>query len=273
MIAGPAGERETLSIIEKDSIFILGDSHIGLGVGAEARIVAWLDRLETYEPRALYLNGDVFHYFIGDRKFHTASVRNFLERLRQMKDRGIEVYYIEGNRDFFVKGSFAEPAVTRVTRRASFFAGDRRYFLVHGDMINDRDYPYRFWRRVSKNPLMKVAVRLWPEKSARKFVDRVEKRLRKANFKHKRRLPTELMEQYAVRRSREGYDIVVFGHFHHKLVLESEGATVAVLPAWYETEEAMMVSPRTGEFSFVKLEDTETGDGTGSGSNLDPARE
>jgi UDP-2,3-diacylglucosamine hydrolase len=257
--------------IENDCIFILGDSHIGLGKGAETRIVAWLDRLETYEPRALYLNGDVFHYFIGDRKFHTTAVENFLNKLRQMKDRGIEVYYIEGNRDFFVKGSFAEPAVTRVTRKASFYAGDRRYFLVHGDMINDRDYPYRFWRYLSKNPLMKVAVRLWPEKHARGLVDRVEKRLRKANFKHKRRLPTELMEKYGVKRSQEGYDVVVFGHFHHKLVLEPEGATVAVLPAWYETEEAMMVSPRTGEFSFVRLEETGTGDGTGSGSKLDPA--
>lgn len=240
-------------MIEKDSIIVIGDSHIGLGEGAEERIVAWLDRLEQTSPRALYLNGDVFHYFIGDRKFHTGAVKKFLERLAAMKERGTEVYYIEGNRDFFVRGSYAEPSVTRVTSRESFYAGDRRFFLTHGDMINDRDYPYRFWRRISKNFVTRFAVRLWPERSARRFVDRVERRLRKANFKHKRRLPTELMEEYGRKRAAEGYDVVVFGHFHHKLLLDSPGMTVAVLPAWYETEEAMVVSPETGEFRFETL--------------------
>lgn len=240
-------------MIAKDSIVVIGDSHIGLGEGAEERIVAWLDRLLESEPRALYLNGDVFHYFIGNPKFHTQAVANFFGKLRQVKERGVEVYYIEGNRDFFVRGSCAEPAVTRVTSRESFYAGERRFYLTHGDMINDRDYPYRFWRRLSKNMITKFAVKLWPAGSARRFVDAVEKRLRNANFKHKRRLPTELMEAYGRKRSEEGFDVVVFGHFHHKLLLESNGTTVAVLPAWYESEEAMVISPDTGEFSFEKV--------------------
>lgn len=240
-------------MIENDSIIVIGDSHIGLGDGAEERIVAWLDRVWAMKPRALYLNGDVFHYFIGDEKFSTRAVTNFFGKLREMKESGVEVYYIEGNRDFFVRGSHAEPAVTRVTSRESFYAGERRFFLTHGDMINDRDYPYRFWRRVSKNMITKFAVKLWPAKSARKFVDGVEKRLRNANFKHKRRLPTELMEEYGRKRAEEGFDVVVFGHFHHKLLLESEGMTVAVLPAWYESEEAMVISPRTGEYRFERV--------------------
>lgn len=240
-------------MIAKGSIIVIGDSHIGLGDGAEERIVAWLDRLLESEPRALYLNGDVFHYFIGDPKFHTRAVANFLDKLRQMKEQGVEIYYIEGNRDFFVRGSCAEPAVTRVTSRESFYAGERRFYLTHGDMINDRDYPYRFWRRLSKNMITKFAVKLWPAGSARRLVDAVEKRLRNANFKHKRRLPTELMEAYGRKRSEEGFDVVVFGHFHHKLLLESDGTTVAVLPAWYESEEAMVISPDTGEFSFEKV--------------------
>lgn len=240
-------------MIEKDSIVIIGDSHIGLGDGAEERIVAWLDRLEDARPRALYLNGDVFHYFIGDRKFYTNAVRNFLEKLKSMKESGTYVYYIEGNRDFFVQGSYAEPAVTRVTSRESFYAGERRFYVTHGDMINDRDYPYRFWRRVSKNAFTRFAVKLWPEKPARKFVDHVERKLRSSNFKHKRRLPTEQMQLYAGKRAMEGYDVTVFGHFHHKLVLESGESTVVVLPAWYESEEAMVISPATGEFDFATV--------------------
>jgi UDP-2,3-diacylglucosamine hydrolase len=235
----------------RGAIFVIGDSHIGLADGDERDVVAWIDRLEQHEPAALYLNGDVFHYFIGDPKFYTPSVRSFFERLGALKARGTAVYYVEGNRDFFVEGSEAEQHVTAVVTRADIEAGDRRYLIIHGDMINDRDWPYRFWRRVSKNAFMKFAVKLIPRVVARRFVDGVEAKLAKSNFKHKRRLPVELMEAYGRKRGEEGYDTVVFGHFHHKLLLPAGKATVAVLPAWYERGEAIAISPETGEFEFV----------------------
>lgn len=240
-------------MIEPGSRVIIGDSHIGLGDGAEDRIVEWLDRLKAHRPAAVYLNGDVFNYFIGDEKFRTSSVQGFFDKLRELRDEGIEVHYIEGNRDFFVHGSFAEDYVSDVCTRATFESAGRSYFLIHGDMINDRDWPYRFWRQFSKNPVMKLAVRLWPKEAARRLVDRVEKKLRTKNFKHKRRLPVELMEAYGRKRSSEGYDVVVFGHFHHKLELDAGEARVAVLPAWYETGEAIVVSPSTGEYEFVAI--------------------
>ena len=46
---------------EHGQIVVIGDSHIGLSDGDERPIVAWMDRLQKIRPRALYLNGDVFH--------------------------------------------------------------------------------------------------------------------------------------------------------------------------------------------------------------------
>ena len=93
-------------------IYVIGDSHIGLADGDEAKIVAWLEKLEELKPKALFLNGDVFHYFIGHRNFVTASVEKFFAKLQSLRDRGIEVVYVEGNRDFFLEGSIAERAVS-----------------------------------------------------------------------------------------------------------------------------------------------------------------
>ncbi|HUO84260.1 MAG TPA: UDP-2,3-diacylglucosamine diphosphatase [Thermoanaerobaculia bacterium] len=232
---------------------IIGDSHIGLTDGAERRIVSWLDRLAPFEPRALYLNGDVFHYYIGDPKFYTAAVQNVMGKLAALRERGTHVHYVEGNRDFFVRKSLAESAVSEISDDAVVEAGGRKFFVVHGDMINDRDWPYRFWRRMSKNPITKFGVKLWPKGPARRFVDRVERRLKRANWKHKQRLPVELMEAYGRRKGEQGYDVVVFGHFHQKLELPAGRATVAVLPAWYETEEAMVIDPATGGYRFVRI--------------------
>jgi len=60
------------------------------------------------------------------------------------------------------------------------------------------------------------------------------------------------MEAYARTRAAEGITHVVFGHFHHKLVLPGT-ATVTVLPAWYETGEAMIINPETGAFDWVTV--------------------
>ncbi len=239
--------------IPTGQIFVIGDSHIGLGNGADKPVTDWLERLAAFKPKALYLNGDVFHYLIAVPKFRTSSVEKVMAKLRELVERGIGIHYVEGNRDFFVKGSFVEKAVTAIDRQFEIAAGGKKYLVIHGDMINDKDWPYRFWRVFSKNPFMQIAVRLVPGGIARKLVDRVERKLARSNFKHKTRLPVELMEAYGRKRADEGFTHVVFGHFHHKLVLPAGDATIAVLPAWYESREALMIAPDTGEFQFVKI--------------------
>lgn len=239
-------------MIPKGQIFVIGDSHIGLADGQEEAINAWMDRFAALEPRALYLNGDLFHYLIAHPKFRTTSVERVMAKFREVRDRGIAIHYVEGNRDFFLNGSFVEDAVTDIAMEYAIPAGTNRYLVVHGDMINDRDLPYRFWRRVSKNPVSKLGVSLIPGKIARRFVDNVEKRLATSNFKHKSRLPLDLLKAYGVRRQRDGFSHVVFGHFHNKLEMQaSSSMTVTILPPWYETGEAMLIDPVTGGYEFV----------------------
>ena len=238
--------------VPEGQIFVIGDSHIGLSNGSEGPILSWLDRLSLLKPRALYLNGDLFHYLIADAKFYTRSVENVFARFRDLRDAGTPIHYVEGNRDFFLRGSFAEKAVTDVAMEYAITTGDRKFLIVHGDMINDRDLPYRFWRFASKNIVSRLALKLIPKRTARSFVDSVEHRLAGSNFKHKSQLPIALMEAYGRQRGAEGFTHVVFGHFHNKLVLPGE-TTVTILPPWYETGEAMTINPETGAFDFVTV--------------------
>ncbi|HJT16937.1 MAG TPA: metallophosphoesterase [Thermoanaerobaculia bacterium] len=238
-------------MIPTGQIFVIGDSHIGLSPGSEGPIIAWLERLMLLKPKALYLNGDLFHYLIADPKFYTPAVASVFDEFKRVRDSGIEIHYVEGNRDFFLRGSFAEKSVTDVAYEYAVPAGTNKYLIVHGDMINDRDYPYRFWRFASKNPVSRFSLKLIPQRTARKFVDSVEKRLAKTNFKHKSVLPLAQMERYAHKRHDEGFTHIVFGHFHEKLVMPAAGATVTILPPWYETGEAMAINPQTGAFDWV----------------------
>lgn len=241
-------------MIPPGRIFVIGDSHIGLSDGSEKPVNAWLDRMAALAPRALYLNGDLFHYLIAHSKFTTTSVEKVMAKFKELRDGGIAIHYVEGNRDFFLKGSFVEDVVTDVGMEYTIGAGTNRYLIVHGDMINDRDWKYRFWRRASKNPISRIGVDLIPKKIARNFVDGVERKLANSNFKHKSRLPIEMMEAYGRKRARDGFTHIVFGHFHQKLVLPVDRSmTVTILPPWYETGEAMVIDPKSGEFEFVAI--------------------
>lgn len=239
-------------MIAPGQIFVIGDSHIGLADGNEKPIIEWLDRLMALKPRSLYLNGDLFHYLIAHRKFFTPSVDKVFRKFREVVDAGVPIHYVEGNRDFFLRNSFVEKAVTDVALEYDVRAGEQKYLIVHGDMINENDWPYRFWRWASKNPVTRLGLELIPKSIARRFVDSVEQRLAKSNFKHKTRLPVELMAEYGRKRRSEGFTHIVFGHFHHKLVMPGD-ATITILPPWYETGEAMTIDPGTGQFAFVVI--------------------
>jgi UDP-2,3-diacylglucosamine pyrophosphatase LpxH len=120
-------------------------------------------------------------------------------------------------------------------------------------MINDRDWQYRFWRKASKNPVSKLGVNLIPGRMARNFVDDVEARLSKSNFKHKSVLPVDLMKAYGRKRAAEGFTDVILGHFHEKKTIDAAPATVTILPPWYETGEAMAIDLATGAYEFVTV--------------------
>ncbi len=217
-------------------ILLIADSHIAREDGDERPMIEALERVTPERFRALYLMGDVFHYLIGDRKFMTPAIETTIEAFRRVKERGVPTFYVEGNRDFYLKGSFLESSFSFVDLAFSIETPAGRYFLTHGDRINDRDYPYRFWRFVSKNPVAFAAMKAVPERAARSFVSNVEARLHKSNFRHKYRIPEERILGFAAKRWAEGDRTVLLGHFHREWSKQlDDGRMVAVVPAWCET--------------------------------------
>ncbi len=91
---------------------------------------------------------------------------------------------------------------------------------------------------------------LIPKSIAIKIVNELERRLASTNFKHRSRIPTEIMEAYGEKKSEEGFDAVVFGHFHKKLEIPAGAGHVYVLPAWFEGGEALVIAPDTGEWRW-----------------------
>jgi UDP-2,3-diacylglucosamine pyrophosphatase LpxH len=145
-----------------------------------------------------------------------------------------------------------EKLFREVTDEESFQEGAKRFLLTHGDRINEADIPYRFWRFLSKNPVSRFALNFVPKQAGNRLVWKTEARLYKSNFKHKQRLPVEMIRQFAKRRFRRGYDVLLLGHFHKSWTEEMPDGRVEILPAFVDERKWMEIAD-DGSTSLVAL--------------------
>jgi UDP-2,3-diacylglucosamine hydrolase len=217
------------------SIAIVADAHLSGPGGPAGPLVDQLAALPAQGCRRLVLMGDLFQAWVGFESFETADVRALVAALRDLRRQGIEIDYVEGNRDFFLAGSPYADAFDRVALETAFEVGGVRYLAVHGDGLNDRDRKYRFWRWLSKSAAVRHLVRHTPRRLAHRMVHSTEARLSRTNFKHRAALPEAAIRAYAARRLAEGYDVLLLGHFHEPRIWRVEGGEVRLLDAWFRS--------------------------------------
>lgn len=219
------------------TVAVIADCHLGGPGGGAEPLVEQLRALPEQGCRRCILLGDVFHVWVAYRHFETPEVAAVLAALRQLRRQGVRVEYVEGNRDFFLAGSPYADAFDRIATEIPFSAAGVRYLAVHGDGLNDRDYAYRFWRWLSKSPPVRFLIRHTPKRLAHRLVHSTEQRLAQTNFKHKYRLPEEVIRAYAARRLAEGHDVLLLGHFHAARSWPVPGGEVRLLDAWFNSRQ------------------------------------
>jgi len=217
------------------TVALLADAHLGGPGGGAAPLVAQLAALPAEGVGRLVILGDLFQAWVGLPQFETPEVAAVAVALADLRRRGLRLDYVEGNRDFFLAGSGYADLFDAVALEVAFEAGGRRYLAVHGDGLNDRDWQYRFWRRLSKSRPVEWGVRTVPRALARRLVASTEERLSKTNFKHRAEIPEAAIRAYAERRLAEGHDVLLLGHFHEPRTFEVRGGEVRLLDAWFHS--------------------------------------
>ena len=218
-----------------DLVFV-GDVHLDRDDADMTAFLGYLDRLGSTAGRVV-LMGDLFNLWIGDPRMEQAHHATVVAALRRMRRSGIELHYLEGNRDFRIGRWHAGTTFDRVSDRGLLeeWAG-RRVWAAHGDLVNVRDLPYRAWRRVSRSGLAGAALSLAPERRRFAIAETIERRLRGTNASMKRAFPEVLVRRYAQPHLEGGADAVVLGHFHDEHDLSPPGpGRIIVVPAWKES--------------------------------------
>lgn len=222
------------------SVAVIADAHLGGPGGSADDLVDQLRHLAEGNCRHLVLLGDLFHVWVGARRYETPEIRSVMAALGELRDQGVRIDYVEGNRDFFIARSPYAEVFDVVGDEVQFVAGGRRYLAVHGDGLNDSDYFYRFWNRLSKSTVSRLLMLHLPRALARWLVSVTERQLAKTNFKHKRTIPEAVIREYALRRFQEGSDVLLLGHFHEGRQWSVNGSEVLLLEAWFRSRKVEM---------------------------------
>ncbi len=219
--------------------YFVSDVHLGLRVAdpdaRERRFADFLNSLPQ-ETDAVYLLGDIWDFWYEYRDVVPKGYIRVLAALQGLMDRGVKVFFFQGNHDVWTYSYFEELGMKRMVQPALVEIGGKVFCLGHGDGLGPVPVGYRFLRGVFHNRVLQfffsmlhpwLAFRLGNSWSRKNRLARHEEYVFKG--------PDEPLYKFADKFSAENkVDYFVFGHYHSEVVdmkLPS-GASLNLLKDW-----------------------------------------
>jgi UDP-2,3-diacylglucosamine hydrolase len=239
--------------ISPDCAVFLSDAHLNQDDRHSQAFLSLADRAAA-DRIPLFLLGDVFDLWFGAPGLTFGFQRPIIDHLRELRRAGLRLYYVEGNRDFFLKKDHEGTtfdAVAEGEMRAA--VGEKRLYLAHGDTVNRADFAYRFWKGISKNRIAYGSVARLPSSIILPMADRIERKLKRSNRRYKGSFPEGEAREFSLRLFSRGVDFVILGHFHQERLFrfsqEGKSKVLAVLPSWKDGWRYFYLTA-AGEYGF-----------------------
>lgn len=103
---------------------------------------------DARQAEALYILGDLFDFWIGDDEA-SALNRTVAAALQTLKQQGVKLYFVHGNRDFLLGERYARQAGLHLLpsqHRLSLYG--QTVVVLHGDTLCTDDKEYQRFRRL-----------------------------------------------------------------------------------------------------------------------------
>ena len=213
---------------------LVADSHLRPDQPAEvAAAAAHVDALDAADTDALVVLGDLVDAWAGPGCWSEAGFEPLLSAFERLRQRGVGLWLLRGNRDVLFEAGDLEPFGGRLADRLVVETGRSVLLLSHGDEYCLRDKPYQRLRRALRRRPLRWLLRGLPLRLRL----RLAARMRGASVAAVSRKPLESMalvdEAVSAALAEQGAAEAVIGHLHReeRRTLPC-GRTLRVLPAW-----------------------------------------
>lgn len=224
--------------MEKKLTYFVSDVHLGLQVadpvGRERRFSDFLRSLPE-ETEALYLLGDIWDFWYEYRDVVPKGYVRVLSALQELMDRGVKVYFFQGNHDVWTYRYFEELGMVKLTQPCVVQIAGKRFCLGHGDGLGPVPFGYRFLRGLFHNRLAQTLFSALHPWLAFRLGNGWSKNNRLAHdVQYEFGGENEPLYKFAKDFASENkVDFFIFGHYHVEVdtVLPS-GARLMILKDW-----------------------------------------
>jgi UDP-2,3-diacylglucosamine hydrolase len=205
---------------------------------------------------ALYILGDLFEAWVGDDD--PSETGAFVAgKLCGLRDAGVPVRFIRGNRDFLLGDDYAQRACLEILPDpAVIMLYGKPVLLMHGDLLCSDDTAYQQFRAQTRDAAWQAQFLSQPLAARLAFAQQA----RAASKAHQSGLqaqgamdaitdatPATVEDTFA----RYGIDRIIHGHTHRPKVHDTTGGTRIVLGDWYEQGSVLRVEGDRFELSAL----------------------
>ena len=217
-------------------------------------------RDEAARAEALYILGDLFEAWVGDDDPSPTGERVATE-LRSLRDTGVPVYFMRGNRDFLLGRDYARRAgMTILPDPAVILLHGETVLLMHGDLLCSDDVAYQAFRAQTRNPQWQAQFLSQPLAARLAFAQsaRAASQAHQAGLQQQGALEsiTDVSPQAVEATLRRfGIDTLIHGHTHrpgtHSLDIDGSACRRIVLGDWYEQGSVLRAEAGVAQLSTL----------------------
>jgi UDP-2,3-diacylglucosamine hydrolase len=211
---------------------------------------------EARSAEALYILGDLFEAWVGDDD-PSDTGRYVADKLRGLREAGVPVFFIRGNRDFLLGDDYAARAGATILPDPSVvLLYGNPTLLMHGDTLCSDDVAYQQFRAQTRHPDWQRQFLSQPLDARVAFAQkaRAASQGRQSELKAQGAMdaitdvtPATVEATFA----RFGVDTMIHGHTHRPAVHEHKGGRRIVLGDWFEQGSVLRVNEQSAALSSL----------------------
>jgi UDP-2,3-diacylglucosamine hydrolase len=196
---------------------------------------------------ALYILGDLFESWVGDDD-DSALATSVAVALHDLRQRGVPLYFMHGNRDFLLGADYARRAgLLLLSDPQVITLGGERTLIMHGDTLCTDDVEYQKFRALVRDPSWQRQFLAQPLDQRRAFAAKARAESRSHTASAKAEIMDVNSSAVAAAMRSHGVRRLIHGHTHrpamHKFDLDGRAAERIVLGDWYE-QASVLTWPR-----------------------------
>ncbi|MEF9932134.1 MAG: UDP-2,3-diacylglucosamine diphosphatase [Bacteroidales bacterium] len=234
--------------MEKNLYYFVSDVHLGLNykgpVEREKKFSSFLLGLPV-NTKALFLLGDIFDFWYEYKNVIPRNFTRTLGTLAQLADRGVDIYFFNGNHDVWTYGYFEQELGIKIKKQPYVVEIEgKRFCLGHGDGLGKGDYGYKMLNKIFNNKFLQLlfsgihprwAFSLAHTWSKHNRLTHEEDYSNNGNpiFRGEDERIVKFANDYQNNLPKDKIDYFIFGHFHCKTRMNLKaGGEILILGEW-----------------------------------------